>query len=152
MKLKSTIIVSVISVSALIIIAFTALTRIEYVPADAVSFSNRYLSLLMEGNATAAYKLTEKNEGTGRTIDAFRDKIRRECTRHGVVQGKKIVFSYVFPRQTYGNRLRRYLHGRNPDMETISIDYHVGGVPLEIRLSSHGNGKYAVIYFQSHAE
>lgn len=152
MKLKSILIAATAFISLFAITAYIALTRIEYTPSDAVAFSNRYLALLMEGNAAEAYKLTEKNSVTGLTFDAFRVKINRECTRYEIITGKTIVLTHIFPRQTYGNRLRRLVHGRNPDMESISVDYHIGGVPFEIRLTSRGNGKFAVINFQTHAE
>lgn len=152
MKLKSILIAAAVFIVLSTITAYIALTRIEYAPSDAIAFSNRYLTLLMEGNTAEAYILTEKNSVTGITFAAFRDKINKECTRHGVITGEKIVLTHTSPRQTYGNRLRRLIQGRNPDIDSISIDYHVGDVPFGIRLTSRGNGKFAVINFQTHAE
>lgn len=152
MKLKSGIVIAMAAVLLISIASIIALPRIEYRPSNAITFSDNYLALLMTDKTDEAYSLTEKNAIVGVTLEEFRDKVRRECVCHGVSREHKITLHYIFPRQTYGNRLRRLVYGRNPDMDRISIDYHVDGVPFEITVASRRNGKFAVVNFQAHAE
>lgn len=122
----------------------------RYVPPDAIAQAERFLSLIKAGNLPEAYSLTTQDALAGRTLEQFESNLRHRLAVEALTptvqcRGERGGF------QTYGNRLRRWLAGKKLDEDKISLDFEAG-TPVEVRLLSSPDGKWRVIYFQTHAE
>jgi len=133
-------------------ISFYALRNIQHEPVTAMSTSREFLNLMMADKLEQAYSLTNKNTIVGTTVEDFKRKVYKEWTRHGGNPGCKITLGNIFPKQSWGNRLRRYLKGGTGEMNWIYVNYYVCRIPFGITLKSDHNGDWRVTNFQSHAE
>jgi hypothetical protein len=123
----------------------------QYVPPDAITLSERFLSLIKAGNLSEAYSLTTQDAMSGRTEEQFEANVRRRLgsvlvNEHSVAELRGVRNGF----QTYGNRLRRWIAGRKIDPDGVSLEFSVPA-PLEIRLVSSREGKWKISYFQVHA-
>ena len=123
----------------------------QYVPPDAIAVAERFISLIKAGNFAEAYSLTTQDALPGRTLEQFESNVAHRMGRLNEKQsvewrGERGGY------QTYGNRLRRWLAGRKLDEDRISLEFELAGVvPVEIRLVSSPDGRWRVVYFQTHA-
>ncbi|MGA2142133.1 MAG: sugar:proton symporter [Brevinematales bacterium] len=133
-----------------VLISFYTLKNIQYEPAKAISASRQFLNLMKSGKLGQAYSLTATNSGA--SLKRFQDKVYIEWTRHGGREDFNAVLDQVFPKQSYGNRLVRYLTGRKIEPDWLYVNYHAGGIPFGIKLISDSNGNWKIVNFESHAE
>ena len=124
----------------------------RYVPPEAITLAERFLSLVKAGNFAEAYSLTTQDAMSGRTQEQFEANVHRRIG--SVLSNENSTAEWRGVRngfQTYGNRLRRWLAGRKIDPDSLSLEFSVPS-PLEIRLVLSPEGKWKVSYFQVHAE
>jgi hypothetical protein len=121
----------------------------RYVPPAAIALAEHFLSLIKAGNFTEAYSLTTQDALSGRTLEQFQANVRHRVAVDALtqtVQWRGVHGGF----QTYGNRLRRWLAGRKIDPDLIGLEFDAGS-PVEVRVVSSPDGKWRVIYFQTHA-
>jgi hypothetical protein len=121
----------------------------QYVPPDAITLSERFLSLIKAGNLAEAYSLTTQDALPGRTLEQFESNVHRRVAVDALtstVEWRGVRGGF----QTYGNRLRRWLAGRKVDPDSIGLEFEAGP-PVEVRVISSPDGKWRVTYFQMHA-
>lgn len=150
MKYKQILIVTLIICS--VFISFYFLKNIQHKPIEAISISNNFLNLILTGRLEEAYSLTNKNAIIGTSLAIFKNKVDKEWIRHAGNVNCEYKLGYIFPKQSYGNRLHRYLKGNKVDLDRIYMNYNVCAHPLGITLNSNNNGDWKVINFQTHAE
>ena len=123
----------------------------RYVPPEAIAVAKRFIALIEDGNFTEAYALTTQDAMSGRTQEQFESNVRHRIAQQVILQHPAVDWKGVRGGfQSYGNRLRRWLAGRKMDPYILSLEFTVGA-PLEIRLISSPDGKWRVVYFQTHA-
>jgi hypothetical protein len=136
-------------------IAVFTLSNIEYVPHEPIAVSKQFLQLAQTGDFQAAHALTVKNGDVGRTLEQFESKIKYQLAIDAVgtrPDRRDIKFNEDYGgRQSYGNRLRRWLMGRKIDPEQLVIDYTVEGMPFSVTLVNTDDGIWRISDFQSHA-
>ena len=146
--------VVVVSVLALLILAgavgagYWGLHR-QYVPPDAITLSEHFLSLVKAGNLAEAYSLTTQDALPGRTLEQFESNVHHRVAVDALtstVEWRGVKGGF----QTYGNRLRRWLAGRKLDPDSIGLEFEAGP-PVEVRVISLPDGTWRVTYFQTHA-
>lgn len=81
---------------------------------------------------------------TGRTLEEFKVKVIREIPASGY------QFAYSFPKQTNGNRLRRWFNGTKVEMQDVNIEFK-GPTDLRITLRHTDDDKWKIFYITSHA-
>jgi hypothetical protein len=126
------------------------LSHWRYVPPEPLAISQTFIDLVQAGDLSAAYLLTDQRGGVGATFAAFDANIRHQLGIDSLPSHRPTqMIGVVSGPQTYGNRVRRWLLGRELDPDQISIDYWVG-LPFEIRLAIY-EGNWRIVFFQSHA-
>jgi len=131
--------------------AWHVFSRCQYIPRSAKDISRQFIDLVQNGDLAQAYRLTNQGMYVGRTFSTFETNIRRQFAANAFPTHRPVEFNgNRSGSQSYGNVLRRWLHGRTIDPDEVSLDYNVG-LPFEVRLSSDGHGHWQIIYFQSHA-
>lgn len=91
-----------------------------------------------------AFSMTQRNLYTGKTLAEFKAKVVREIPASGY------QFAYSFPKQTNGNRLRRWFNGTEVEMQDVNIEFK-GPTDLRITLRHTGDDKWEIFYITSHA-
>ncbi|MFB0770521.1 hypothetical protein [Proteus cibi] len=91
-----------------------------------------------------AFSMTQRNLYTGKTLAEFKTKVVREIPASGY------QFAYSFPKQTNGNRLRRWFNGNEVEMQDVNIEFK-GLTDLRITLRHTGDDKWEIFYITSHA-
>jgi hypothetical protein len=123
----------------------------SYVPPDAITLAERFLSLIKAGNFTEAYSLTTQDAMSGKTLEQFQANVRRRVALDSLILKQTVEWRGVHGGfQTYGNRLRRWLAGRKIDPDVIGLLFDAGS-PVEVRVVSSPEGKWRIDYFQTHA-
>lgn len=105
-----------------------------------------FMRLLQEGRVEQAYALTLKGDGlVGRDLAEFRRVAGRQlCSREA------LDLVWLHPPQSNGNRLRRWLAGRELEMPSITARFE-GACLISIELRRDGAGRWRVFHFQSTA-
>ena len=62
-----------------------------------------------------------------------------------------VRFLAARPLQSYGNRLRRWLEGREADPQEMWLEFSIDGMPFEVREARRDGGAWKVDFFQAHA-
>ncbi|AOP36620.1 sugar:proton symporter [Leptospira tipperaryensis] len=144
--------IGILFVSACFLFAFYSfLKNVEYTPKDAILVSDQFLSLLISKKIEQAYALTNQNSIVGRSYEGFQKKVEKELGSADFHDCNLAVTSY-HPRQSYGNRLRRYWSRSPVVVDPFHIEYDPCKIPLKISLKLNGNGEWKVVNFQTHAE
>ncbi|EQA64143.1 hypothetical protein LEP1GSC062_4452 [Leptospira alexanderi serovar Manhao 3 str. L 60] len=86
-------------------------------------------------------------------FDRFQKKSYRELDPR-YLKDKNCDFEIkeLNPKQSYGNRLRRYLNGRKVEEDRLNVAYNPCGIPFQISLRLNQNGNWKVVNFQFHAD
>lgn len=101
-----------------------------------------FMSLLQQERMEQAYDLTFKRQGE---LSEFRDFAKRQlCTR------SPMRLAWFHPPQSNGNRLRRWLHGRQLEMESLTARFE-GDCLISVELRLDDMGRWRVHSFQSTA-
>lgn len=135
---------------ALLLGAAYALSHCDYVPREPLAVSRRFIDLVQAGSLAEAYRLTTERGAVGGNLEEFQSRIRRQLGIGDFPTHRAVALVGITSgRQSYGNRLRRWLTGRKLDPDEIGVDYVVE-IPFEIRLVAEG-GTWRIVFFQSHA-
>lgn len=114
-------------------------------PAQAYDVAVRFLQLVKAKDLDSAYNLTAKNSLVGRDNVAFQKIVARMCLS---TQGD----GTTFPLQTNGNRLRRWLNGRDIEMEEVGVEFEGLLCPMTIKLRQGPDKAWKVYFFENHAQ
>jgi hypothetical protein len=127
------------------------LTRVPYIPWPAQRQAENFCDLMANGHVEEAYALTDPHSEVGRSLDSFKQAVKREWLDHGGRPNSARRLRQVFPFQSQANHWCRAVLGKNPEIPQISFDFYLQNIPFEVRLKYQGRQKWPVIYFQSHA-
>lgn len=117
-------------------------------PGAAVRTAQDFVECLRAHDLERAYRLTTRRGEVGGSFEEFRGVVRQQWPAAAPVP---VRFVAVGPFQSYGNRLRRWFHGREADPKEVWLEFSVGGVPFGVRAARTDGGEWKVSYFQSHA-
>lgn len=123
--------------------------KADYRNEQAIAVATRFIVLLHDDHLREAYELTLKSDGlAGRNLPLFRQLAARQRCARGTWQ----VYA-LSPPQSHGNRLRRWLSGRQVEMPSITVryDFAPNPCPYSIELRRNGQGQWRVFNFQSTA-
>ncbi|TGM58829.1 sugar:proton symporter [Leptospira adleri] len=134
-----------------LLVSFYFLKNVEYKPKDPLELANRFLNLLITKNLEEAYSFTNENAIVGTSFEGFQKKADREIGK-GDLSRCDLSISDYYPKQSYGNRLRRLWNRSPTEVDQFNIEYDPCGIPFRISLRLNRNGEWKVVNFQSHAE
>ena len=139
-RMQIAIISSLILLSGLV---FYFWSKSEYHPNEAINVAQEFLHHLELQELPAAYALTvQNNEYVGKTLTEFSSLSSKESC-------KSVLFKSTFPFQSNGNRLRRWLAGKEVDMLEVSVEFECW-YPYRVTLR-RVDGGWKVFYFGAHA-
>lgn len=106
--------------------------------------ATRFINHINQQEFEQAFELTQKNIYTGKTLETFKNKALSE------IRGSEYKFDYSYPRQTNGNRLRRWFNNSEIEMHDVSLEFK-GPSDLRITLQHTANDEWKINYITSHA-
>lgn len=124
-------------------ILFVVWAKAEYGQPEAVAVAEAFLAKLRQDDFEGAFALTVRGGAVGGSPAALRDVALRQSCRGGRFVG-------TAPPQTNGNRLRRWLAGREVEMGQVLVEFE-GTCLLGVRLRPVPGAGWKVTYFASHA-
>ena len=110
-----------------------------------VSVASEFLHLLYQREYLRAHELTLKNGYVGRTVMEL-----ERVAAHQLCGGAN-KFMYTWPRQSNGNRLRRWLRGTDPNMSRVWVEIDGPACLMSVEVRPAEDGQWRVFKFQSHA-
>ena len=116
-------------------------------PERAIRAAQNFVDCLRSHEWERAYELTNRQSDVGKNLGEFQGIVHQQWPGAPPAPAQ---FLAVRPFQSYGNRLRRWVHGQEMDPQEVSLEFSVDGVPFEVRETRVG-GEWKVNYFQSHA-
>jgi hypothetical protein len=124
-------------------VGFFLWLKAEHVPAVPIQTAQAFIDYLHANNYESASALTMRNGYTGKTPDELVVASRRQLCKLTRRVG-------TFPFQSNGNRLRRWLSGREVEMPEVQVEF-VGDCLFGVTLRHVGGGQWKVYNFASHA-
>ncbi len=115
----------------------------EHRPAGAVQVAQAFIAHLQAGRFPEAFALTVQQGQVGRTPEALREVAGRELCRVD-----RLVST--FPFQSRGNRLRRWVMGREVEMPLVQVEF-AGACLLGVSVRRTAQGEWRVQRFAGHA-
>ncbi|MBM9502294.1 sugar:proton symporter [Leptospira sp. 201903071] len=150
--MKIRILIRIVFLSALLFCgSFYFLKNVEYEPKDAILVSDRFLELLIVKKLEEAFTLTNENAIVGTSFERFQKKVGKELG-NGDLTACDLSVTGHYPKQSYGNRIRRYWNQNGVEVDPFNVEYDPCGIPFRISLRFNRNGEWKVVNFQSHAE
>ena len=134
--------------AAVVLGACLLLRVIPAQPGSAIGTAQSFVDCLRVREVTHAYQLTTQRGEVGRSLAEFQAVVRQQWP---ATTPASVRFEAVHPFQSYGNRLRRWLHGREADPPQLWLEFSVDGVPFTVRETRVNKGEWKVDYFESHA-
>ncbi len=131
--------------------SFYSLKNVEYIPKDGRSVSDRFLKSLATNRLEEAYTLTNENAIVGTSFERFQKKVGKELGQ-GRLTDCDLSISDSYPKQSYGNRFRRFWNRSSVEVDPLHVEYDPCGIPFRISLRLNRSGEWKVVNFQSHAE
>lgn len=116
---------------------------------EAIAVADAFLLQLEQGRVEGAYALTLRERSLlGADLASFARISARQLCGRGSWQAL-----WTHPPQSRGNRLRRWLAGREVDMPSVTVRYDgaANPCPLSIELRRDEQGAWRVFNFQSAA-
>ena len=117
-------------------------------PRSAIKTARSLVDGLRARELERAYRLTTRRGEVGGSLAEFQAIVRQQWP---ATIPTSVRFETVRPFQSHGNRLRRWLHGREVDPPQLWLEFSVDGVPFTVREVRAGGGEWKVDYFESHA-
>ncbi len=124
----------------LILLAGFFWAKAEYRPTDAVAVAQNFLAHLERQEFSEAYALTVHNNYVGKTLAVFSSNAE-PCP--------SAVLKYSFPFQSNGNRLRRWLAGKEVEMLEVGVEFNCP-IPYKIILRRI-LGQWKIFNYGAHA-
>ncbi len=115
----------------------------EYTPTEAKQVAEEFLQRLEARQFSQAFELTVKQGYVGQTSDELQAISGREFCRTDQL-------SYTFPFQSNGNRLRRWLYGKEVDMPQVVVEF-TGQCLLGVVVRKTESNTWRVFRFARHA-
>ncbi len=134
--------------AAVVLGAGLLLRMISAQPRSAIKTAQSFVDGLRDGKLQQAYQLTTRRDEVGGSLAEFQAVVRQQWP---ATAPASVRFKEARPFQSYGNRLRRWLHGREADPPQLWLEFSVDGVPFTVREARAGGGEWKVDYFESHA-
>ena len=117
--------------------------KAEHYPVEAVDRAQAFITLLEAGQLDKAQELALRNEYVGHTPAEFAALMQRQlCTVDRV--------EWTAPRQTNGNRLRRWWNDTAVEMPEVDVEFE-GACLLKVSLRYGADGQWRVFNMQRHA-
>lgn len=132
-------------------LSFYFLKNTEYIPKDAIAVSNHFLRLLITKKLKEAYSLTNENAIVGASYERFQKKVDQELGNRDRMGNCDLSIKSYGPKQTYGNRLKRYWNQDTVEVDPLYVVYYPCGLPFQIVLHLNRNGEWKIVNFQSRA-
>ncbi len=117
-------------------------------PSSAIGTAQSFVEGLRDGKFQQVYPLTTRRGEVGGNLAEFQAVVRQQWP---ATAPASVRFEAVRPSQSYGNRLRRWLYGRDADPPQLWLEFSVDGVPFTVREMRGDGGEWKVDYFESHA-
>lgn len=136
---------------SVLLASFYFVATMQFVPKGAAQVAESFLTLLSDGNLEQAYDLTSQRGLAGSLVENSLAEFKAKLGTNFSGFKNTAQLQYVFPFQSQGNRLRRWLRGQEIEMPEITFDYTIGQVPYSLRLIYRGKGQWRVLYFGAHA-
>ncbi len=115
----------------------------QHHPAEAVHAAQGFVRDMEQYHYDAAFAKTLGGPATGTTpLELARTARRQLCPRAAVV--------YTIPFQSHGNRLRRWVAGREVDEPQVRVEFE-GACLFGVTMRRIGPGQWRVTRFDSHA-
>lgn len=143
--MKLTTVLIALGVSSGLLASITIWLFSEYQPTQAYQVAVEFVQLVKAKELQTAYELTAKNSLVGRDAQTFQTVVEHTC-----LEGRGRIG--VFPSQTNGNRLRRWLSGRKVDIDEIGFEFEDPICPITLKLRRNANNDWKVYFFESHAQ
>lgn len=115
-----------------------------HTPSGAMGEAQAFVRDVEQGHFAAAHARTARNAATGTTLEQFRAHAARQLCPPAQVL-------YTLPRQSHGNRLRRWLAGREVDEPQVLVEFQGSPCLFGITLRRAGPGPWRIVRFASHA-
>jgi hypothetical protein len=132
---------SVVAVCAAI--AAHAWATRQYSHEQEILTAHRFVELLRDQNYDSAFELTTKSKVWGYDGESFHQFAPRQlCGQFSVTE--------VFPFQSNGNRIKRWVRNETADMPEVNVQYS-GSCFFRVTLRRVANGDWQVLKFGSHA-
>jgi hypothetical protein len=142
-----------VALTSMVAAALWMLSRSQYIPSEAQTTATSFVEALQRADFGQAYALTDLD--FPQNAEEFEAKVRNELGDPTLIESYEINF--VRPKQTYGNRIRRWYRNQELNLSPLSVDTtligHGGSLValFEVRLKHFPDGHWRVVYFQSHA-
>ena len=117
-------------------------------PETAIQTAQSFVDCLRSHELEQAYQLTTRQSEADRSFAEFQGIVRQQWPGAPPVS---VRFLAAHPSQSYGNRLRRWVHGQEVDPQELWLEFSVDGMPFQVREARVGGGEWKVSYFQAHA-
>ena len=137
---------SLVLVAAALVAAATAAfawMKMQYRHTAELETAEKFVKAVRSKDYGQAFELTTKARTWGYDGENFGTFVPRQICG-------KFVLTEVFPIQTNGNRLRRWLSGQEPDMPEVNVQYG-GECFFRVTLRRQAGGEWRVVKFGSHA-
>ena len=140
------IVLAVVAVGAVVV--GLLLRTVPAQPRQAIRTAEKFADCLKTQELPQAYQLTTQRGDVGKSFTDFQKVVGQQWPEGTTGPVQRLA---VWPFQSYGNRLRRWLRGQEVEMPELHVQFSVGGVPFEVRERYVGKGEWKVSYFQAHA-
>ncbi len=147
----------------LLIIAVTTtgigLSSLQYYPGEMKSTAIRFSKYLRDYNVTEAYKLMHPNSRAGKKYKIFKGMLDRSIyrTKSHLPSLTHVKYRSLFPFQSYGNKLRRWVFNSNLRINKYEVEmFFFRGlndkIPMGIRVTlMRYSGGWRVVRTYLHA-
>lgn len=115
-----------------------------YTPASAIAEAQAFVRDVEHGRLAAAQARTARNAATDTTLEQFQAHAGRQLCPPAQV-------GHTLPLQTHGNRLRRWLAGREVDEPQVTVEFQGSPCLFGITLRRTEPGQWRIVRFASHA-
>jgi hypothetical protein len=115
-----------------------------HTPTEAIATAQAFVQDVQQGDYPSAWARTLGSTATGTTPAELGARASRQlCTPARV--------AYSLPLQSHGNRLRRWMAGREVDGPQVRVEFTGSPCLFGITLQRTGPGQWRVAHFASHA-
>ena len=117
-------------------------------PEMAIRTAQSFVDCLRSNQLEQAYRLTTRQSEVSRSFGEFQSIVRQQWPGAPLVS---VRFLTAHPSQSYGNRLRHWVHGQEVDPQELWLEFSVDGMPFQVREARVCGGGWKVSSFQAHA-
>ncbi|MGV3681705.1 MAG: hypothetical protein ACO1PM_18615 [Acidovorax sp.] len=115
-----------------------------HTPSGAIAEAQAFVRDVEQGRFAAAHARTARNAATGTTLEQFQAHAAHQLCPPAQVGD-------TLPFQSHGNRLRRWLAGREVDEPQVTVEFQGSPCLFGITLRQAEPGQWRIVRFASHA-